>query len=86
MKIVLGTPWFHPLGLINRNRGVFGVNMGHLWGEGGKVREWMGDILKGVREGWIRPHVDKAFPFEQAAEAHRYIEERKNMGKVILAP
>ena len=86
LKIVLGTPWFHPLGLISRNRGVFGVNMGHLWGEGGKVKEWMNDILKGVSEGWVRPHVDKTFPFEQAAEAHRYIEERRNMGKVVLVP
>lgn len=86
LKIVLGTPWFHPLGLISLNRGVYGVNMGHLWGEGGKVREWMQEILKGVKEGWVCPHVDKAFSFEQASEAHRYIEERKNMGKVVLAP
>jgi NADPH:quinone reductase-like Zn-dependent oxidoreductase len=30
--------------------------------------------------------VDKSFPFQQAAEAHRYIEGRKNIGKVILVP
>jgi NADPH:quinone reductase-like Zn-dependent oxidoreductase len=86
LKIVLQTPWFHPLHLVSKNRGVFGVNLGHLWGEGGRVREWMLAILNGVHEGWVHPHVDQAFPFEQAAEAHRYIEERKNMGKVILVP
>ncbi len=86
LKSALQAPWFHPLPLISRNRGVFGVNLGHLWGEGGRVRAWMQELLKGVAEGWIRPHVDKVFPFEQATEAHRYIEERKNIGKVVLVP
>ncbi len=43
-------------------------------------------ILEGVTEGWIRPHVDKAFPFAQAGEAHSYLEARKNIGKVVLVP
>jgi len=30
--------------------------------------------------------VDRAFPFDQVAEAHRYIEGRKNIGKVVLVP
>ena len=33
---------------------------------------------------WVRPRVDKTFPLEEAGEAHRYIEERRNIGKVIL--
>tara|TARA_R110000868_G_scaffold306734_2_gene568066 strand:+ start:3694 stop:3843 length:150 start_codon:yes stop_codon:yes gene_type:complete len=33
---------------------------------------------------WVRPHVDKTFTLEEAGEAHRYIEERKNIGKVVL--
>jgi NADPH:quinone reductase-like Zn-dependent oxidoreductase len=65
---------------------VFGVNLGHLWHEAEKAQRWTQDLLKGVEEGWIQPHVDKTFPFDQAGEAHRYIEERKNIGKVILIP
>lgn len=34
--------------------------------------------------GWVRPHVDRTFPFEQIGEAHAYIEARKNIGKVVL--
>jgi NADPH:quinone reductase-like Zn-dependent oxidoreductase len=86
LKLALETPRFHPLRLINANKGIFGVNLGHLWREGEKLRGWMEEILEGVEEGWVRPHVDKAFKFEQAAEAHRYIEERRNIGKVVLAP
>ena len=65
-------------------KGVFGVNIGHLWHEGAKVKTWMDEILDGVRLGWVRPHVDKTFSLEQAAEAHEYIEQRRNIGKVLL--
>lgn len=46
----------------------------------------MDRLLEGVEEGWINPRVDAIFSFEDVAEAHRYIEERKNIGKVILVP
>jgi hypothetical protein len=30
--------------------------------------------------------VSEAFPFERAADAHRFIAERRNIGKVVLTP
>ena len=39
-----------------------------------------------LREGRLRLHVDKTFPLGQAAEAHRYLESRQSMGKLILIP
>jgi NADPH:quinone reductase-like Zn-dependent oxidoreductase len=86
LKAVMQTPRFNPLGLMSRNKGVFGLNLGHLWSEGDKVANWMSEILCGINEAWIRPHVDRVFPFDQIAEAHRYIEARKNIGKVVLVP
>ena len=86
LKAVAQTPRFHPLALMNRNRGVFGLNMGHMWDEGEKVASWTIEIVRGIEEGWIRPHVDRAFPFDQITDAHRYIEARKNIGKVVLVP
>jgi len=86
MKALAQTPRFHPLALMNRNRGVFGLNLGHMWSEGEKVAGWTGEIVRGIEEGWIQPHVDRAFPFDQITDAHRYIEARKNIGKVVLVP
>jgi NADPH:quinone reductase-like Zn-dependent oxidoreductase len=86
LKAVMQSPRFNPLGLMSRNKGVFGLNLGHLWGEPEKLSSWMKEILNGIDEGWIHPHVDRAFPFDQVAEAHRYIEARKNIGKVVLVP
>jgi len=86
LKAIAQMPRFNPIKLINRNRGVFGLNLGHMWGEGEKVAGWTREIMRGVEQGWIRPHVDRAFPFDQIADAHRYMEERKNTGKVVLVP
>src|SRR2546425_10417128 len=79
-------PRYNPVGLMNRNKGVFGLNLGHMWGEGEKIGLWAQEIFRGVEEGWIRPHVDRAFSFDQIQEAHRHMEGRKNIGKIVLVP
>ena len=86
LKVALGMPWFNPVMLMNQNRSAFGVNVGHLWDETAKVDAWMQNLLKGVNEGWVRPHVDRTFALEDASAAHEYLEQRRNIGKVVLIP
>jgi len=86
LKAAAQMPRFHPLGLLSKNRGVFGLNLGHMWHEPEKVAVWMRDILRGVEEGWVRPYVDRTFSFEEVGAAHQYLEERRNIGKVVLVP
>ena len=88
LRAAAGVPWLRltPLALMNANRGVFGVNLGHLWGETAILRRWLADILRWQAEGKIDPVVDRAFPFAEAAAAHAYIEARRNIGKVLLVP
>ncbi|MDX1420665.1 MAG: zinc-binding dehydrogenase [Rubricoccaceae bacterium] len=88
LKMALGIPWrrLSPLSLINRNHGVLGVNLGHLWGEGERIGGWARKLLAYYVRGQVQPFVDRSFPFERAAEAHAYIEGRQNRGKVVLTP
>ena len=86
ISVGLGLPLFNPISLMNQNRSVFGVNLGHLWHEPDKIRVWGDAVLRGIAEGWARPHVDKSFPLAQAGEAQAYIEARRNTGKVVLVP
>lgn len=42
------------------------------------------DVFTGLREGWLKLRIDRAFPLAQAAEAHRLLEGRQTTGKLIL--
>lgn len=86
VKAAAQMPRFHPLNLLNNNRCVFGLNLGHLWHEPEKVAVWMRDIMRGVAEGWINPYVDRAFSFDEVGAAHTHLEQRRNIGKVVLVP
>jgi NADPH:quinone reductase len=41
-------------------------------------------VLEGVVNGALRPVVDKTFPFQDIAEAHRYLESNQHVGKIIV--
>jgi NADPH:quinone reductase-like Zn-dependent oxidoreductase len=44
--------------------------------------------MRAIFEGWeagaYRPHIDRVFSLEQAAEAHRLLETRASKGKLLL--
>jgi NADPH:quinone reductase-like Zn-dependent oxidoreductase len=43
-------------------------------------------ILAHVAAGRLKPVIDRVMPLEQAAEAHRLLEERRPFGKIVLVP
>ncbi|MCA1563740.1 MAG: medium chain dehydrogenase/reductase family protein [Acidobacteria bacterium] len=78
------TPRFDPMSLINRNRGVFGLHVGHLWEERAQLASIMQMLVNELHAGRIIPVVARTFPLERAADAHRFIQSRANIGKVVL--
>jgi NADPH2:quinone reductase len=42
------------------------------------------DVFAGLREGWLKLHIDRTFPLAQAAEAHQLLESRQTAGKLTL--
>jgi NADPH:quinone reductase-like Zn-dependent oxidoreductase len=75
---------FDPLSMINRNRGVFGLNLGHLWDERRLLLPLMELVLTELRAERLTPIVARTFPLDRAGEAHRFIHSRSNIGKVVL--
>ena len=70
---VAGIPLLTPLQLMNHNRTVSGVNIGHLWGQVAILREELQAVLALWDQGRVKPLVDRTYPFAEAAAAHRRI-------------
>lgn len=83
-KMVATTPIFHPMQMMPASKAVIGLNMLTLWDEFGNVDEYLEPLRKWIDEGKIRPVVAEAFPIDEGAKAHRFMQERKNVGKVVL--
>jgi NADPH:quinone reductase-like Zn-dependent oxidoreductase len=73
-----------PLQLMNDNRTVSGVNLGHLFGEVALLQETMRALLQLFEEGRVAPRVDRVFPLAEGPAAHRFLQERRNVGKVLF--
>lgn len=86
LKMLVWLPFYSPFKLMNDNKAVMGVNLGHLWSEKAMLQKWLNEILEWYDEALFRPQIDTYFGFEQAAEAHHYLQDRKNIGKVLLIP
>jgi synaptic vesicle membrane protein VAT-1 len=83
---VAGIPLLTPVGLMNRNQTISGVNIGHLWGQIAVLREELQAVLALWDQGSIKPLIDTTYPFTQAAAAHRRLLHHQNTGKVVLTP
>ena len=42
-------------------------------------------IVEGIEQKHYDPHIDRIFPFEQIVEAHRYMEENRATGKLVVS-
>lgn len=83
-RVLMQMPRWKTLDLIDKNRGVFGVNLGHLWEQSDILRGMLDEVLALVADGTFTPVVDKTFDFDDVSAAHQYIQDRKNFGKVLL--
>jgi NADPH:quinone reductase-like Zn-dependent oxidoreductase len=83
-RAMLQMPRFKPLSLINHNRAVFGLNLAHLWDERGALTAAMQFLLDEVGAKRLLPVIARTFPLERAGDAHRYMQGRGNIGKIVL--
>jgi NADPH:quinone reductase-like Zn-dependent oxidoreductase len=79
-------PRFGFVRLMNENHGVLGFNLGHLWDEMDRLKTFLLKLLDYARDGHVRPTVAKTFALTDAAKAHAFLQNRENVGKVILLP
>jgi NADPH:quinone reductase-like Zn-dependent oxidoreductase len=79
-------PRFNMVKQMSESKAVIGLNMLSLWKDRGTLRPWIEPLQALLDDGTIQPVVAGEFKMERAGEGHRMITERRNVGKVVLAP
>jgi NADPH:quinone reductase len=82
--------WWDPLDtalMVGRNLSLQGFYLGRLMKLRPEVvQEATGEVVSLWEAGAVKPVVGATFPLERAPDAHRLIEERRSVGKVVLVP
>jgi synaptic vesicle membrane protein VAT-1 len=84
-KQMLSLKRYSPMELMDKNRGVSGINMGHMWNEEELIGAHLDGLLAAYERGEIKPQVDSIFKIEEAAKAHERLQSRKSVGKVLFS-
>ncbi len=86
LKRISELKWWNPVTLMNDNKEIAGVNMERFFRRLDVVRPQFESLIKLYEEGKIKPFIDRSFKFDEAAEAHQYLHDRKAKGKIVLVP
>jgi NADPH:quinone reductase-like Zn-dependent oxidoreductase len=84
-RTALSMPRFNLIKQMSASKAVIGLNILTIWDQTSSAR-WTGALSELLDDGTIKPVVSKTFPFLEAPDAHRFISERHNVGKVVLTP
>jgi NADPH:quinone reductase-like Zn-dependent oxidoreductase len=85
-RTALRMPRFNLIKQMSDSKSVIGLNVLSIWDEFQSAARWTPALRELLSDGTIKPVVAQAFPFDRAADAHRLISERRNVGKVVLVP
>jgi len=74
--------------VLRRSRGFMGVHLGYLLADPLTLRPSWNKMIEVIEQHDLRPEIrdDQIFPMSQAGAAHELIDNRKNIGKVLLDP
>jgi NADPH2:quinone reductase len=79
-------PKVNILKMLGNSQGLMSFHVGRLlFKQYSKMKKLFDELVELVQEHSIRPVIDTVFPLADISEAHRRIETRQNIGKVILS-
>jgi len=73
-----------PNALMNRSITVSGGSLFHFAATRADVARRSKDVLQGIRDGWLKLRIDHVIPLAEAEQAHRLLEGRNSVGKIVL--
>lgn len=79
-------PPLNLLSLVDRSRIVAGLLFFDFVRTRGELLARAEAVFDAYRKGWIEPQIANVLPLSQAAEAHRLLETKSRIGKLLLKP
>ncbi len=85
LRIALGFGIYHPVTFLRNSKGMIGVNMLRIADDRpAKIGTMLKEVVRMTAEGILQPKVGGSFTADQLAEAHRFLESRQSMGKIVV--
>jgi NADPH2:quinone reductase len=79
-------PPFDPLRLAKNGAYITRPTLVHYIADRQELLWRAGEVFAWIKSGKLRVHIDRELPLRDAAEAHRLLEERQTIGKILLKP
>ncbi len=74
-----------PVKFLVQSKGIIGVNMLRIADhKPHKIEHTLRKVGEWAEKGIFTPHVSSTFKVDHIHEAHRYLENRNSMGKVVV--
>ena len=86
-RTALSMPWFSLIKQMADSKSVIGLNMLTVWDEFQSAARWRDPLTRIARRRHDPPRrLGVVLVRAGSGEAHRFISERRNVGKVVLVP
>ena len=73
-----------PAALMAKSVAISGGGLGNFINTREEILSRARAAFEGVQGGWLKPRIGSVFPLAEAAEAHRRLENRQTVGKLVL--
>lgn len=80
----LSVPLIYPPSLVSKNVSLIGFNLYFLMEKAQYLRNALKTLFALYERGILRPVIGAEYPFERIVEAHRFLQSRKSVGKVVV--
>ena len=78
-------PKVNLLDMLGKSQGILAFHVGRLLDDNyAEIRQLFADLVDLVQQHKIYPVIGRIFPLDEITNAHRMIESRKNIGKILL--
>lgn len=84
LREAISVPLVYPPSMVTKNVSLMGFNLFFVTDKIAYLRKATQQLLRWYEKGILRPVVGAVYPFERLADAQRFLQSRRSVGKVVV--